>query len=120
MEEGHLLIHSSYLESLLSIITGQALSWMLLCVCCCYLVAKSCLFVTPGTVAGQAPLSMRFPRQDYWSGFPFPSPGDRPDPGIKLASLALAGRFFTTVPPGKPYPPTQVRANANLHTHIQK
>ena len=76
MEEGHLLIHSSYLESLLSIITGQALSWMLLCVCCCYLVAKSCLFVTPGTVAGQAPLSMRFPRKEYWRGLPFPPPGD--------------------------------------------
>ena len=49
-----------------------------------------------------APLPMGFPRQDYWSGLPFPTPGNHPDPGIKpksLASLALAGRFFTTVPP---------------------
>ena len=41
------------------------------------------LFVTPWTVAHQAPLSMGLPRQEYWSGFPFPSPGDLPNPGIK-------------------------------------
>ena len=45
---------------------------------------------------------MGFPRQEYWSGLPFPSPGDLPNPGIKPASLALAGGFFTTEPPGKP------------------
>ena len=57
------------------------------------------LFVTQWTVACQVPLSMGFPRQEYWRGFPFPSPGDLPDPGIELASLAsfaLAGEFFTT------------------------
>ena len=57
------------------------------------------LFVTPWTVAQQAPLSMEFSRQEYWSGVPFPSPGDIPNPGIKSASPvspALAGRFFTT------------------------
>ena len=57
------------------------------------------LFRTPWTVACQAPLSMQFSRQEYWSGLPFPSPGDLPDPGIKLASLvspALADGFFTT------------------------
>ena len=57
------------------------------------------LFATPWTVAHQAPLSMVFPRQEYWSGLPFPSPGDLPNPWIKPASLkspALAGRFFTT------------------------
>jgi len=43
-----------------------------------------------------------FPRQEYWSGLPFPSPGDLPDPGIKPGPPALAGGFFTTVPPGKP------------------
>ena len=53
-------------------------------------------FVTPWTVAHQAPLSMRFPRQEYWSGLPFPFPGDLPHPGIEPASPALAGRFFTT------------------------
>ena len=45
---------------------------------------------------------MGFPRQEYWTGLPFPSPGDLPDPGIKLTSPALAGGFFTTDPPGKP------------------
>ena len=56
------------------------------------------LFTTPWTVAHQAPLSMSFCRQDYWSGSPCPPPGDPPDPGIELASLvspALAGRFFS-------------------------
>ena len=48
------------------------------------------------------PLFMGFSRQEYWSGLPFPSPGDLPDPGIKPVSPALAGGFFTTVPPGKP------------------
>ena len=57
------------------------------------------LFVTLWTVAHQAPLSMGLSRQEYWSGLSFPPPGDRPNPGIKpasLMSLALAGRFFTT------------------------
>ena len=48
-----------------------------------------------------APLSMGFPRLEYWSGLPFPSPGDLPDPEIEAASPALAGGLFTTVPPGK-------------------
>ena len=56
--------------------------------------------MTPWTVARQAPLTMGFPRGEYWCGLPFPSPGDLP-PGIKPASPALAGRFFTTEPPGK-------------------
>ena len=55
-------------------------------------------FTTPWSVARQAPLSTGFLRQDYWSGLPFPSPGDLPDPGIKPGSPALAGRFFTTSP----------------------
>ena len=58
--------------------------------------------VSPQTVAHQAPLPMGFPRQKYWSGLSFASPGDRPDPGIEAASPELAGRFFTTEPPGKP------------------
>ena len=64
------------------------------------LVTKLCLtLVTPWTVACQSPLSMGFPRQEYWSGLLFPSPGDLPDPGIKPmapASPVLAGGFFTT------------------------
>ena len=55
------------------------------------------LFLIPWTVARQAPLS----RQEYWSGLPFPSPGDFLDPGIKPASLALVSGFFTTAPPRK-------------------
>ena len=58
-------------------------------------------FETSWTVAHQAPLSVRFPRQEYWSGLPFPLPGDLPSPGIEPAWLALAGRFFITEPPGK-------------------
>ena len=52
-------------------------------------------FANPWTVAHQAPLSMGFPRQEYWSGLPWPPPGDLPDPGIELLSPALAGRLFT-------------------------
>ena len=62
-------------------------------------------FAIPWTVACQVPLCMGFSRQEYWSGLPFPTPRDLSDPGIKPtspASLALAGRFFTTEPPGKP------------------
>ena len=55
-------------------------------------------FGTPWTAVCQSPLSMGFPRQEYWSGLPFPSPGDLPDPGIKTKSPALAGGFFTTEP----------------------
>ena len=58
------------------------------------------LFATPRTVALQAPVSMGFSRQEYWSGLPFPSPGDLPDPGIKPVSPALSGRFFTAEPQG--------------------
>ena len=63
------------------------------------------LFVTPRAVAHQAPLSIGFSQQEYWSGLPFPSPGDLPNPETEPASPAapaLAGRFFTTEPPGKP------------------
>ena len=63
------------------------------------------LFVTPWTIACQCPLSMKFSRQEYWSGLPFPTPGDLLDPRIEPASFAsssLTGEFFTTMPPGKP------------------
>ena len=56
--------------------------------------------VTPRTAAHQAPLSMGFPRKEYWSGLAFPSPGDLPDPGFEPMYLALAGRFFTSEPSG--------------------
>ena len=67
-----------------------------------YLLSHVQLFVTSWTVACQAPLSMGFPRQEYWSGLPFLSPGDLSHPEIELTSPTLAGGFFTTEPPGKP------------------
>ena len=73
------------------------------CFCCC-LDAQPCLtLVTPWTVTRQAPLSMGFPRQDFWSRLPFPSLEDFLDPGIKPGFPAWLGRFFTTEPPGKPW-----------------
>ena len=60
------------------------------------------LFVTAWTVARQAPLSVRFFGPEYWSGLPFPPPGDLPDPEMEPSSPALAGGFVTTEPPGKP------------------
>ena len=64
------------------------------------------LFVTLWTVARQAPLSMGFPRQQYWSELQFPSQGDLPNSRIKPKSSALAGRLFITTPPGKHYIPS--------------
>ena len=59
------------------------------------------LFGTPWTVAHQAPPSMGFSRQEYWSGVPFPSPGDLPNPGIEPRSPALPADTLTSEPPGK-------------------
>ena len=76
------------------------------------------LFVTSWAVVCENPLSMGFSRQDYWSGLPFPSPGDLPDPLIEnrsLASPTLAGGFFTTEPPGKPTLCRVHHANAGLY-----
>ena len=53
---------------------------------------------------------MEFPKQEYWTGLPFPSSEDLPDPGVEFVSSALAGGFFTTVPPGKPV----VEAESNV------
>ena len=66
-------------------------------------------FVTPWTVAYQAPPSMGFSKQEYWSGLPFPSPGDLPDPGIKPGSPAFQADALTSEPPGKP------KTNTNRH-----
>ena len=78
---------------------------MCVCVCVCIqLLSHIQLSVTPWTVVLQIPLSLGFSRQEYWSELPSPSPSDLPDPGIEpvsLASPALAGGFFTIVPPGK-------------------
>ena len=73
--------------------------------CGAQLLSHVQLFATPWTVAHQAPLFMGCSRQEYWNGLPFPSPGHLLDPGIEPmtpASPALAGRFFTAEPLGKP------------------
>ena len=64
-------------------------------------VCMLCLFATPWIVAHQAPLSMGFSKQEYWSGLPFLPPRDPPNPGIEPMSPALGGRFFTTELPAK-------------------
>ena len=72
----------------------------IVCMHVCSAVSNS---ATPWTLAHQVPPFRRFPRQEYWNGWPFPSPGDLPDPEIEPTSLALADGFFTTEPPGKPF-----------------
>ena len=78
----------------------------LLCVCVCVCVYKVASVMFNSLQPCQAPLSMGFFRQEYWSGLPCPPPGHLPDPGIEPISLkspALAGEFFTTrTQPGKP------------------
>ena len=71
---------------------------------CSCVPAQLCLFATPWTAAHQAPLSMGILQQEYWNRLPCPPPEDLPDPGIKPmtpCSSNIAGRFFTTEPPGK-------------------
>ena len=65
------------------------------------LLSRVWLFATPWTVACQDPPSMGFSRQGYWSGLPFPSPGDLPNPGIEPRSCALHAGSFSSEPPGK-------------------
>ena len=66
-----------------------------LCVCVLSHFSRVQLFATPWTIVHQAPLSMEFSRQEYWSGLPCPSPGGLPNPGIEPLAPALAGRFLT-------------------------
>ena len=77
-----------------------------MCLCAiqmvCHSVSCVLLFATPRTIAGQAPLSMGFPRQEYWSGLPFPSPGDLPHSGIQPRSPAMQADSLSTESPGKP------------------
>ena len=69
---------------------------------CCLVVQLCPTLCTPWTAARQAPLSIGFPRQEYWSGLPFPSPGDLPDPGIEPGSPALQAGSLPLEPPKKP------------------
>ena len=65
------------------------------------MLSRARLFATPWTAIHQVPLSMRFSRQGYWSGLPFPSPGDLPNPGIELRSPTLQADSLPSEPPGK-------------------
>ena len=76
-------------------------------VCVCWLLSHVQLFATPWAVASQAPLSMKFSRQEYWSGSPFPSPGDLPDPGIEPGSPSFEANSLPSEPPGSQIAITQ-------------
>ena len=85
-------------------VQSQSLGYIAICVCVC-VFSHIWIIATPWIVAHQVPLSMGFSRQEYWTVLIFPPPGDLPNPGIKLKSplfSALAVRFFTTEPLGKP------------------
>ena len=73
------------------------------------------LFVTLWTVAHYTPLSVEFSRQEHWSGLPFPSAGDLPDPGIEPRSSALQADSLLSESPGKPI---HTHTNTHTHTHI--
>ena len=68
---------------------------------CAWSLSHVQLFATPWTVARQAPLSMEFSRQEYWSGLPCPPPGDLPDPGMEPRSPSLQAESLPSEPPGK-------------------
>ena len=72
-------------------------------VCVCYVFSRVQFFMTPWTVAHQAPLSMEFSRQEYWIRLPFPSPGDLSNPGMKPGSPALQEDPLPSEPLGKPH-----------------
>ena len=79
------------------------------------------LFVAPWTVGHQAPLSMEFPRQEYWSGLPLPPPGDLPDPGIEPGSPALQVDSLPSEPPRNPiYHNTIVLIISHYNTMISR
>ena len=76
-------------ENVVDVVSSLSLVWLL---------------ATPWTISHQDPLTMGFLREEHYSGLPFPSPGDIPDPGIEPMSPELTGGFFTTEPPGKYFP----------------
>ena len=98
-------------KTLLHLLLTMGETRVCVCVCTCVRVhapslSHVWLFATHWTVTHQTPLSVGLSRQEYWSGWPCPPPGDLPDPGIEPVSLlssALAGGLFTTAPPGKPH-----------------
>ena len=104
--DGHPLLWSNSSETcpwgeLWGLLQGKSRPTVLMRVCVLSRFSRVQLFLTPW-VAHQAPLSMGFSRQEYWSEVPFPSPGHLPDPGIKLGSPALQMDSLLSEPPGKP------------------
>ena len=83
----------------------------------CYLLNRVRLFMTPWTVAHQAPLSMEFSRQEYWSGFPFLSPEDLTNSGVKPGSPAFQANSLPPEPPGKP---SKKSTNNKYWKHVEK
>ena len=88
---------------------------LLYCCVCISVLSHLQLSATPWTIARQAPLSIGFSRQEYWSGLPFPPLGDLPDPGTEPASSALAGGFFTTCATWEAH--YTVGGNVNWYNH---
>ena len=94
---------------------NPALKRYLLCACVhCSVVSDS---LWPHGLSHQAPLSMEYSRQEYWTGWPFPTPGDPSDPGIKPASPALTGGFFTTEPPKRHWKVLVCQSSPTLWRH---
>ena len=95
-------VHSSLSRSPESALTPISPLWALRrTLCVCESLSHVGLFVTPWTVACQAPLSMEFSRQGYWGGLPCPSPGDLPDPGVEPMSPSLQADSLPTEPPSQ-------------------
>ena len=91
--------------------------WISIYLCSGFVIKLCSTLVTPRTVAHQAPLSMGLSRQEYWSGLPFPSPGDLPDPGIKLRSPVLQVDSLLTKLPGKPS--THIYTHAHICVYLE-
>ena len=87
------------------------------CVCVCQSLSHVLLFATPWTVALQARLSLEVSRQEYWSGLPFPSPGDLPEPGIELALPVLQADFYPLSHRGSPIYPCCYEFSKNHENH---
>ena len=97
------ILVSSCLPTCLHSIPWDLPSFSLVCACSVTWVISNS-FVTPWTVAREAPLCMGFSRQEHWSGLPFPSPGDLPDLETEPGSPALQANSLPTEPPGRPFP----------------
>ena len=88
--------------------------------CVCWLLSRVQPFVIPWTVTNQAPLSMGFPRQEHWSGLPFPSPGDPPDPGIKSGLLNCRQILYQLSLQGNPQYPRIGIHSSKIGIHYSK